>query len=243
MRAFIAQRLEDRITIKKAVTENGPAGTMVEVSPAVMKQVSNGEINRELTALKRMFTLAMQAGKILYRPHIPMLKEDNVRTGFFEREQFETVRKHLPEALQPVITFAYITGWRITSEVLSLQWRNVDLQAGEVRLDPGTTKNAEGRVFKLTADEHTSGTVGADDRNEVIDRRGIDRGRHHHQKLIRHTFQSPNESVTVLRGAELTNCDLEQLTFCGEPVLNGDTSGKLREDYVDSHVVKSTANG
>ena len=89
-----------------------------------------------------------------------------------------------------------------------------------------------------------SGTVGTDDRNEVIDRRGIDRGRHlNHQKLIRHTFQSPNESVTVLRGAELTNCDLEQLTFCGEPVLNGDTSGKLREDYVDSHVVKSTANG
>ena len=41
--------------------------------------------------------------------------------------------------------FAYITGWRIPSEVLPLEWRNVDLEAGEVRLDAHTTKNGEGR--------------------------------------------------------------------------------------------------
>jgi integrase len=41
----------------------------------------------------------------------------------------------------------YVTGWRINSEVLTLQRRQVDLKAGEVRLDPGTTKNFEGRVF------------------------------------------------------------------------------------------------
>jgi integrase len=49
-------------------------------------------------------------------------------------------------------TFAYVTGWRINSEVLPLQWRQVDLKAGEVRLDPGTTKNLEGRVFYLTTE-------------------------------------------------------------------------------------------
>jgi hypothetical protein len=47
---------------------------------------------------------------------------------------------------RPVVTFAYVTGWRINSEVLPLQWRQVDLKAGEVRLVPGTTKNMEGRV-------------------------------------------------------------------------------------------------
>ena len=133
------------ITLKDGTVRNLPERTRA------IEGASNGEINRELTALKRMFTLAMQAGKILYRPHIPMLKEDNTRVGFFEYEQFESVRSHLPAALRPVITFAYITGWRITSEVLPLQWRHVDLKAGEVRLDPGTTKNAEGRVFKMTA--------------------------------------------------------------------------------------------
>jgi integrase len=62
------------------------------------------------------------------------------------------VQAHLPSALQPVIEFAYITGWRIASEVLPLEWRQVDLRAGEVRLDVGTTKNGEGRVFPLTDD-------------------------------------------------------------------------------------------
>jgi integrase len=51
-----------------------------------------------------------------------------------------------------VIEFAYITGWRIPSEVLTLEWRQVDFKAGEVRLDPETTKNREGRVFPITDD-------------------------------------------------------------------------------------------
>lgn len=108
---------------------------------------ANGEINRELAALKRMFSLALQANKLLYRPHIPMLQEHNVRSGFFERDQLEVVRAHLPAPLKPVVTFAYLTGWRINSEVLSLQWRQIDRGAGIVRLDPGTTKNDAGRVF------------------------------------------------------------------------------------------------
>lgn len=91
-----------------------------------------------------MFTLAMHAGRILLRPHIPMLAEHNVRTEFFERDEFERVRAHLPEALRPMVTFAYLTGWRIQSEVLKLQRRQVDLKAGTVRLDPGTTKNRQG---------------------------------------------------------------------------------------------------
>jgi hypothetical protein len=40
---------------------------------------SNGEISRELAALKRMFNLAMHAEKLVKRPSIPTLAEDNVR--------------------------------------------------------------------------------------------------------------------------------------------------------------------
>jgi integrase len=105
------------------------------------------EVNRELAILKRMFTLAVQAGKLLHRPHMPMLKEHNIRTGFFEQAAFEAVRAYLPAPLQAVVTFAYLTGWRVPSEVLVLEWRHVDLHAGTVRLDPGMTKNRDGRVF------------------------------------------------------------------------------------------------
>jgi integrase len=114
------------------------------------RRFSNGEINRELTTLKRIFNLARQNGKLTHVPHIPMLKERNVRIGFFERDQIERVLDHLPAAVRPVVRFAYITGWRIPSEVLPLQWRHIDFEARVVRLDPHTTKNDEGRTFPFT---------------------------------------------------------------------------------------------
>jgi integrase len=46
--------------------------------------------------------------------------------------------------------FAYVTGWRVQSEILPLEWRHVDRTAGEARLEPGTTKNQAGRVFPFT---------------------------------------------------------------------------------------------
>jgi len=79
-----------------------------------------------------------------------MLDEDNVRTGFFEPEQFDAVVTRLPDEVRPVIEFAYITGWRIASEVLPLEWNRVDFEAGEIKLNPGATKNREGRTFPMT---------------------------------------------------------------------------------------------
>lgn len=114
------------------------------------EDAANASINRELAALKRMFSLAIQAGKLLHRPHIPMLAENNIRQGFFERSAFEAMRANLSTDLQPVATFAYLTGWRIQSEVLPLTWGQVDRKAGIVRLDPGTTKNGDGRVFDFS---------------------------------------------------------------------------------------------
>jgi hypothetical protein len=53
----------------------------------------------------------------------------------------ESVRGHLRPDLQPIATFACLPGWRTASEVLPLEWRQMDLQAGIVRLEPGATKN------------------------------------------------------------------------------------------------------
>jgi integrase len=108
---------------------------------------ANATINRELSALKRMYTLALQAGRLVHRPHIPLLQEDNTRQGFFEAEQFASVRAHLPAPVAAIATFAYLSGWRTTSEVLPLQWHQVDRKAGTVRLEPGTTKNREARTI------------------------------------------------------------------------------------------------
>ncbi|HVQ78273.1 MAG TPA: hypothetical protein VMT79_22340 [Candidatus Binatia bacterium] len=80
---------------------------------------ANATVNRELAALKRMFTLAIQARKIPMKPHIPMLREDNAREGFFEEADFRRLLTHLPDPIRPVAEVAYLTGWRIADELLT----------------------------------------------------------------------------------------------------------------------------
>src|SRR5262249_40562060 len=143
VRAYVLKRQSDVVVTRKA-RKTRVGDEWVEV-PAITRPVSAAEINRELALLKRIFTLALQADKLTRKPHVPMLHERNTRTGFFEAEQLAAVLKHLPASVQPVIEFASVTGWRIKSEVLPLQWRQVDMQAGEVRLDAHTTKNDAGR--------------------------------------------------------------------------------------------------
>ena len=107
---------------------------------------TNGTINRELTAIRRAFTLAVDDGKLLTKPRIILLKENNVRTGFFERDQFEAVSKNLPAYLRPLTAFAYITGWR-KGEILNLQWLQIDFEAGTVRLWPGPQRTTRAESF------------------------------------------------------------------------------------------------
>ncbi len=109
-----------------------------------------GTINRELEAIRRAFLLASREGKSLTRgPHIPMLPDTNRRKGFFTREEVERLCSHLKWPLDSFVMFGFLTGWRL-DEIRNLQWRNVDFVASEIRLDPGTTKNREARVFPMT---------------------------------------------------------------------------------------------
>ena len=93
-----------------------------------------------------------------------MLKERNTRRGFLDRDQIDRIcaaleatetaanAKQRAGELANVVRFAFVTGWRTTSEVLPLEWRHVDWPGRCVRLDAHTTKNDEGRVFPFTAD-------------------------------------------------------------------------------------------
>ena len=125
---------------------------MPEQTPVRSRRVSNARDRiRELTILKRIFSLAMQAGKLLHKPHIPLLREDNVRTGFFEPEQY-TQRARAPAraSLQPVIEFAYITGWRI-----AVGGPAAGVAAGAISRParsgsmPARRRIGEGRVFPM----------------------------------------------------------------------------------------------
>jgi len=77
-----------------------------------------------------------------------MLQEHNVRLGFFERAEFLAFLAALPDYLQPVVTFAYFTGWR-RGEIAGLKWHQVDLAANTVRIEGDSTKNKKARTIAL----------------------------------------------------------------------------------------------
>ncbi len=108
---------------------------------------ASATINRELSAIKRMFSLGIQAEKIFRKPYVPMLQEHNVRQGFFERAEFLTLRAALPDYLKPVVTFAYFTGWR-RGEITGLKWNYSILrrsQCGSKANQPRSTRRGQSR--------------------------------------------------------------------------------------------------
>lgn len=147
LRAFLGRQYANAVTTdavsayvaKHRRTDGNPNG------------LANGTVNRDLSVLRRGYSLALQSTppKVTIRPHFPMLKEAAPRAGFFEPAQYEAVRRELPADLQVAIALQHTLGWRGQSEVLTLERRHLDLEAGCIRLDPGSTKNDDARVVYL----------------------------------------------------------------------------------------------
>ncbi len=114
----------------------------------------NATINRELAALKRMFNLARQSTppKVNSVPYIAMLRENNIRTGFLESKQHDSLAAETGKIglwLRAMFETGYTYGWR-HEELLALRVSQVNLVASTIRLEPGTTKNSEGREVSMT---------------------------------------------------------------------------------------------
>jgi len=125
---------------------------------------ASGTINRALSILGRMFTLAREKGKLQIAPPIKKLPEaKQPRQGFLEVEDYEnlysafdvevknqaTGRVTRPYAyVQPLLQTGFYTGMRL-GEIMGLKWSNVDLADNVIRLSAGTTKNDEARIIPL----------------------------------------------------------------------------------------------
>lgn len=115
------------------------------------EHASNATINRELACLKRMYRLASQASppRVPSVPHFPHLRENNVRQGFVMPEQYANLVAHCPDLwLRAMLETAFSYGWRV-GELLSLRVGQLDLVARTIRLEPGETKNREGREVTI----------------------------------------------------------------------------------------------
>jgi integrase len=107
--------------------------------------------------------------------------------------------------LRPVVTFAYYTGWR-KREILSLKWNQVDLAAKAVRLDPGTTKNREGRTIALDG-ELLEVIQGQWERRKVAEIPGQSP-----TLLCPYVFHREGKPIRDFRGAWETACGEAKLT-------------------------------
>lgn len=111
---------------------------------------ASATINRETSALNRMFRIVVQWGWLTAGPIFPgRLRESPPRQGFFEHTEYLAVRRHLPLPFRDVLDFAYYSGWR-KREILELRWDEVDLEGEVIRLAPARSKTGLGRVLPLS---------------------------------------------------------------------------------------------
>jgi integrase len=122
------------------------------------KEVAVATANRELAAIKHMFSWACGTARRLpiARPYLDKNParsvwketEDNVRDEILEPTQFDTLQAHSSIYLSPINLVAYATGMRL-GEILGLTWNKVDLKGGFIRLKGEDTKSGEGRIIPL----------------------------------------------------------------------------------------------
>jgi integrase len=139
----------DRFFTGRRLASIGPKDAEAYARRRQEAGASNASINRELAVLGRMLRLAYEQGQLARVPKLLRLTEAPPRSGFVDQETFEAIRQHLPEDLQAAVTIAFTFGWR-RDEVLGLQRAQLDLPAGTLRLEPGSTKNDEGRCCYVT---------------------------------------------------------------------------------------------
>jgi integrase len=124
------------------------------VSKRLEEKAANGTINRELSDLKRCFKLAEQTG-VLKRgtmPHIAMLKEAKPRKGFVKDAQYAALARATSRIglwLRALFEIGFTYGWR-KNELVTLRVSQVDLSERTITLNPGETKNDEGRIVEMT---------------------------------------------------------------------------------------------
>jgi len=116
---------------------------------------ANGTINRELALLRRAFTLGYKARPrkvtALLDLSEHMLEENNVRTGFVDEAQYHALAEKVVGQpwLRTMLALGYTYGFR-KAELLNMRVGQVDLFSRSIRLNPGETKNGEGRTVTLT---------------------------------------------------------------------------------------------
>jgi len=112
-------------------------------------ELSNGSINRSISALRAMFSLAQREQRIQNLPYFPMLKESRPRQGTLSAEKYPELLAALPEYLRLVVTIGFRTGSRL-GEILGLRWKNILWMDKLIRVED--SKNSDAREIPFAGE-------------------------------------------------------------------------------------------
>lgn len=123
--------------------------------------VAAATINKELRHLRAVFNIAEDWGHLLRAPKIRMMREAERDPEFVDDEALaklyeacDTMRRPraanyaAPDWWRAVLTFAYLTGWRI-GEIMALRRDDVDLSTGTAFLAAESTKGKRDITIEL----------------------------------------------------------------------------------------------
>jgi integrase len=120
------------------------------------EEVEAATVNRETSVIQRMLRLGQRTKPVKVRtiPYFPRMAEAKARQGFLSDETYYHLAQECSAEglwLRGMFEVGCNYGWRKT-EVLSLQVRQLDLVGRAIRLEPGSTKNDDGRTVRMTND-------------------------------------------------------------------------------------------
>lgn len=144
LNSYIAERQREPLLKSKVIKK-----------VAKVKYPQNATINRELALLRSAFNYAMQKHppKVTRVPYFPMLEEHNVRSGFLKDEQYMKLAEECGKVglwLRGLFEVAASYCWRKSEAAVNLRVRQIDLRNRTIDLEPGTTKNDDARMVKMT---------------------------------------------------------------------------------------------
>jgi integrase len=110
-------------------------------------------VNPKIACLKTIFNKAIKDDKAERNPcqGVKMLKENNERDRVLSTKEYARLLAHCPAHLKPIVKLAYYTAMR-QGEILNLNWGQVDLKEGFIRLRPEDCKTKEGREAPLNSE-------------------------------------------------------------------------------------------
>jgi integrase len=156
LRAYRATRLKEP-TSRDAARHRRELQTDSKAEITVTRKIAT--VNRELDKLRRMFSIALREGWLRQNPFaagesLISIADEQRRERIITREEERRllaacVGPHRTY-LKPIVLCAIDTGMR-RGEILSLRWRDVDLEHGLINIQAFNTKTMRERQVSLTA--------------------------------------------------------------------------------------------